>query len=63
VALTPEGEQAFRRLRRAVVAFDRRLRTGLSDADTAALAAVLARLRANVAPDPIPTPAPPEAVP
>jgi len=73
VALTDEGEQAFHRLRTAVVAFDRRLRTGLSDTDAAALEAVLTQLRTNVAPagEPtptstpsasIPTPTPPEAV-
>ena len=68
VALTDEGEQAFHRLRTAVVAFDRRLRAGLSAADAAALGALLAQLRTNVAPDPHPSPNPnpspnpPEAV-
>jgi MarR family transcriptional regulator for hemolysin len=49
VALTEEGETAFLRLRQAAVAFDTRLRTGLDDADTATLSALLARLTANVA--------------
>src|SRR4051794_9608921 len=33
VELTEEGEAAFRRLRKAAMAFDARLRQGLSDAD------------------------------
>jgi MarR family transcriptional regulator for hemolysin len=49
VELTDEGEATFRRLRGAAGAFDRRLRRGLSDDETAAFAALLARLRENVA--------------
>ena len=48
VALTEAGEVAFVRLRHAATAFDARLRTGLADADLATLAALLARLAANV---------------
>jgi MarR family transcriptional regulator for hemolysin len=48
VEVTDSGEQLFRRMRAAAVAFDRRLRTGLTDEDTAQFAAVLATLRANV---------------
>lgn len=49
VELTQAGEELFHRLRTAATAFDRRLRTGLSDMDTAGLADLLRRLRANVA--------------
>jgi MarR family transcriptional regulator for hemolysin len=49
VALTGEGEQAFRRLREAAVAFDARLRAGLDDTEIATLSTVLTRLSANVA--------------
>jgi MarR family transcriptional regulator, transcriptional regulator for hemolysin len=48
VALTEDGEQAFLRLRDAAIAFDRRLRRGISDAEAAALSDVLGRLAANV---------------
>jgi MarR family transcriptional regulator, transcriptional regulator for hemolysin len=48
VELTPDGEAAFRRLRSAAVAFDRRLRGDLSDDELEHAGAVLARLRANV---------------
>jgi MarR family transcriptional regulator for hemolysin len=48
VALTEEGELAFERLRHAVVAFDRRLRTGLTDDQVRALGELLRQLRVNV---------------
>jgi MarR family transcriptional regulator for hemolysin len=50
VALTDRGDEAFLRLRAAAVAFDEKLRTGLTDADLATLAALLTRLAANAAP-------------
>ncbi|HEY1711419.1 MAG TPA: MarR family transcriptional regulator [Solirubrobacteraceae bacterium] len=50
VELTEAGEAAFARLRDAALAFDRRLRRGLSGAELAAFEDVLARLAANVAP-------------
>ena len=49
VELTPAGEAAFLRLRDAATAFDRRLRTGLTDTDLDGLAALLGRLAGNVA--------------
>ncbi|MCU1449719.1 MAG: MarR family transcriptional regulator [Acidimicrobiales bacterium] len=48
VALTDDGERAFERLRRAVVAFDRRLRAGVTGGQERALRAVLEQLRLNV---------------
>ena len=48
VALTEAGEALFEKLRIAAVAFDKRLRTGLSDERLAEFAEVLAALRANV---------------
>ena len=57
VTLTDKGNQAFLALRAAAVAFDARLRAGLDDAEEATLAALLARLSANVAaPGETPTP-------
>ncbi len=49
VDLTAEGEAAFRRMRGAAVAFDRRLRTGIDDDETTTFGLLLDRLRANVA--------------
>jgi len=49
VELTPEGEAAFRRMRAAAVAFDRRLRAGFRDDELATLEALLERLAENVA--------------
>ena len=49
VELTTAGEAEFERLRHRVVAFDERLRAGLTVADVAALGALLDRLQANVA--------------
>lgn len=48
VELTEAGEALFLKLRVAAFAFDKRLRTGLSDDRLAEFAAVLAALRANV---------------
>lgn len=48
IELTAEGEAAFLRLRDAAVAFDKRLRSGIPDADIAQLAVLLERLVANV---------------
>ena len=47
VALTADGEALFERLLTAVVAFDRRLREGLSDDELNQLRLLLGRLRAN----------------
>ena len=49
VALTEEGEAAFRRMVQAVAAFDARLRAGLASRELTALRGLLDRLRANVA--------------
>jgi MarR family transcriptional regulator for hemolysin len=48
VELTEAGEAMFLKLRMAALAFDKRLRTGLSDERLAEFAQVLAALRANV---------------
>jgi MarR family transcriptional regulator for hemolysin len=48
VELTATGEALFLRLRGAALAFDQRLRSGLSDRDIAELEALLNRLRENV---------------
>ena len=48
VELTPAGEDAFLRLRRAAAAFDQRLRRGLGDHDVAVLRGLLDRLSDNV---------------
>jgi MarR family transcriptional regulator, transcriptional regulator for hemolysin len=48
VELTAAGDEAFGRLRAAAMAFDERLRVGLSAADLEGARALLARLRANV---------------
>ena len=49
VELTDAGEAAFLRLREAAIAFDRKLRRGVSADETATLEDVLSRLAANVA--------------
>jgi MarR family transcriptional regulator for hemolysin len=49
VALTAAGDSAFLRLRDAAIAFDARLRSGLSDADVDQLEGLLATLAANAA--------------
>lgn len=48
VELTDSGEAAFLRLREAAMAFDRRLRRGVSADDAATLENLLSRLTANV---------------
>jgi MarR family transcriptional regulator for hemolysin len=48
VTLTPAGERAFRRMRRAAVGFDQQLRDGFSSKDITVFAGLLARLRVNV---------------
>jgi MarR family transcriptional regulator for hemolysin len=48
VVLTEAGEALFLRLRDVAVAFDKRLRSGISDERIAQLSAALAALRANV---------------
>ena len=48
VALTDAGVAQFRRLRTAAIAFDRRLRRDIDDADLALVDQTLARLSANV---------------
>jgi MarR family transcriptional regulator for hemolysin len=48
VELTPAGDALFLRLRDVAMAFDRRLRSGLSDDDVAQLETLLTRLRDNV---------------
>ena len=47
IELTADGEAAFQRLRDTAVAFDKRLRAGIPDADIAQLAGLLERLVAN----------------
>ena len=49
VELTAAGEAEFERLRDRVVAFDERLRAGMTVTEVAALGALLDRLQANVA--------------
>ena len=48
VELTAAGEELFRRQLDAALAFDRRLRAGLSDGEVSQLRALLDRLRANL---------------
>jgi MarR family transcriptional regulator, transcriptional regulator for hemolysin len=48
VALTDAGEAAFLRLRDAAMAFDQKLRRGITGAEAAAFDSVLGRLAANV---------------
>jgi MarR family transcriptional regulator for hemolysin len=49
VELTDEGDAMFHRLRRSVMAFDQRLRAGISDDEIGALRGLLGRLQDNVA--------------
>lgn len=51
VEITGKGEQAFRRMVGVVTAFDKRLRSGLSDNEIAELRGLLSRLHRNVNPD------------
>ena len=48
VELTPAGDALFLRLRDAAMAFDQRLRSGLSESEVTQLEALLTRLRDNV---------------
>src|SRR5258708_11874450 len=48
VELTPAGEEAFYRMRRAAFAFNDRLRAGFDDDELAEFGRVLERLRGNV---------------
>jgi MarR family transcriptional regulator, transcriptional regulator for hemolysin len=48
VELTPAGDALFLRLRDAAMAFDQRLRSGLSESEVGQLEALLTRLRDNV---------------
>ena len=48
VELTPDGDVLFARLREVALAFDQRLRTGLSGPDVDQLEALLDRLRENI---------------
>ena len=50
VALTPDGEALFDRLRKVAAAHDRRLRSQLSDAEVERLGELLDKLQAGVAP-------------
>ena len=54
VELTEQGESAFSRMRKAAVAFDRRLRSGLTEDEIARLTDLLERMRDNVSDDPEP---------
>jgi MarR family transcriptional regulator for hemolysin len=56
VELTEVGEEAFLRLRTAAAAFDKRLRSGITDNEVATLDGVLERLVQNVADDDEPRP-------
>ena len=51
VELTDVGEETFLRLRTAAMAFDQRLRAGITEKEVASLEAVLDRLVQNVAAD------------
>lgn len=52
VELTAAGEEAFARLREAAIAFDRRLRRGISEDELGMLAGLLRRLTENVGVEP-----------
>jgi MarR family transcriptional regulator for hemolysin len=56
VELTEVGEETFLRLRTAAVAFDKRLRAGITEKEVAILDGVLERLVQNVAADDEPRP-------
>jgi MarR family transcriptional regulator for hemolysin len=56
VELTPAGDALFARLRDAATAFDRRLRSGLSESELGQLETLLTRLRDNVAEPAAPNP-------
>ena len=48
LALTPDGRDAFLRMREAAMSFDARLHQGISDSKVKTLRAVLAQLRTNL---------------
>jgi DNA-binding MarR family transcriptional regulator len=50
ITLTADGEAAFTQLRAAAVAFDRRLRHGIEEAELATLRRVLPLMQSNVIP-------------
>lgn len=58
VELTDAGEEAFLRLRTAAVAFDRRLRAGITEEEVASVHEMLGRLARNVAGGDDPRPRP-----
>lgn len=51
VDMTPDGDTLFFRLRDAAMAFDQRLRAGLSESEVTQLETLLTRLHHNVSPD------------
>jgi MarR family transcriptional regulator for hemolysin len=51
VALTAAGEDAFVRLRGAAIVFDRQIRRGISDEESAIFGDLLGRLAANAGAD------------
>jgi MarR family transcriptional regulator, transcriptional regulator for hemolysin len=53
VALTEDGEAQFERLREVALRHDRRLRSKLTDAETARLAELLGKLEAGLGDDPV----------
>jgi len=59
VELTPAGEEAFHRMRRAAFAFNDRLRAGFTEDELTGFERVLDRLRGNVAGGPAPAAGPP----
>jgi MarR family transcriptional regulator, transcriptional regulator for hemolysin len=48
VELTPDGDALFVRMRDTAMAFDKRLRTGLTEGEVGQLGTLLTRLRENV---------------
>jgi MarR family transcriptional regulator, transcriptional regulator for hemolysin len=52
VELTPDGESAFVRLRGVAMAFDRQLRSGISDEEISEFQSLLGRFAANVGAEP-----------
>jgi MarR family transcriptional regulator, transcriptional regulator for hemolysin len=48
VELTPDGDALFQRMRGTAMAFDKRLRTGLTESEVGQLETLLTRLRENV---------------
>ncbi len=53
VELTAAGEAAFQRMRRAAMAFDQRLRLGVTADDVTSLTRLLDHLRSNVTEEPL----------